>query len=234
MVRRVDPWLTMTAVPVTQSPAPWITITGLDGSGKTTLLRALSEELGGFQFRLPYHRFVRQFLNLSGEGSAFGDVHTDRLLFATDARLTNTLIRGWRRAHPLLLSQRGWMDNFVFGAVQGVSYEATDTLLRTAELQRPTAIIYLTADPKTAFARIAADENGDKYETLDFITEQHRQTSRFYESVEAGLPALASFVGIPAILIDTTTKTTETVLGQAREFLRHTVSDQGSGSPVPR
>lgn len=222
----------MTAVPVTRTSAPWITITGLDGSGKTTLVRALSEELGGFQFRLPYHRFVRQFLNLSGDGSAFGDVHTDRLLFATDARLTNTLIREWRRTHPLLLSQRGWMDNFVFGAVQGVSYEATDTLLRTAELERPTAIVYLTAEPQAAFARIAADENADKYETLDFITEQHRQTSRFYQSVDAGLPVLASFMGIPAILIDTTTKTTEAVLAEAREFLRRKVSVDGGGSPV--
>jgi thymidylate kinase len=213
-------------------PAPWITITGLDGSGKTTLLRALSEELGGFGFRLPYHGFVRQYLDLSGEGSVFGDVHTDRLLFATDARLTNTLIREWRRTHPLLLSQRGWMDNFVFGAVQGVSYQATDRLLRTAELERPTAIIYLTAEPRVAFGRIAADENGDKYETLDFITEQHRQTSRFCESVDAGLTALAAFVGVPAILIDTTAKTTEAVLEQAREFLRRTVFNRGGGSPV--
>ena len=67
---------------MTRPRAPWITITGLDGSGKTTLLRALSQELGGFQFRLPYHRFVREFLNLSGGGSAFGDVHTDYAAFS--------------------------------------------------------------------------------------------------------------------------------------------------------
>jgi hypothetical protein len=53
---------------VTQILAPWITITGLDGSGKTTLVRALSQELGGFDFRLPHHRFVRHFLGLSGVG----------------------------------------------------------------------------------------------------------------------------------------------------------------------
>lgn len=127
---------------MTRSSAPWITITGLDGSGKTALVRALSRELGGYQFRLPYHPFVRHSLSLSGEGSAFGDVHTDRLLFATDARLTNSLIRGWRQSYPLLLSQRGWMDNFIFAAVQGVSYEETDQLLRPSELERPSAIIY--------------------------------------------------------------------------------------------
>jgi thymidylate kinase len=211
-----------TGATVTRFPAPWITITGLDGSGKTTLLRALSQELGGFQFRLPYHQFVRQFLSLSGGGSAFGDVHTDRLLFATDARLTNSLIRGWRQTHPLLLSQRGWMDNFIFGAVQGVSYQEADELLRPSELERPSAIIYLIAEPQVAFSRIAADRNGDKYETADFIAEQHRETVRFYESVDAGLPVLAPFAGIPAICIDTTTTTSETVLRRARGFVTRT------------
>ncbi|WP_082951444.1 AAA family ATPase [Mycobacterium sp. 852002-51057_SCH5723018] len=213
-----------TAEPVTRSSAPWITITGLDGSGKTTLLQDLVGELGGFQFRLPYHQFVRQFLNVSGAGTAFGDVHTDRLLFAADARLTNCLIGEWRQSHPLLLSQRGWMDNFIFGAVQGVSYEEADELLRPSELERPSAIIYLTAEPQVAFSRIAADRNGDKYETLDFIAEQHRETSRFYESVKAGLQVLAPFAGIPAIFIDTTTKTRETVLREGRAFLARTLA----------
>jgi thymidylate kinase len=208
-----------TGTPVTRHSAPWITITGLDGSGKTTLLRALSEELGGFQFRLPYHGFVREFLNVSGRGTAFGDVHTDRLLFATDARLTNCRIQGWRHTHPILLSQRGWMDNFIFGAVQGVTYEQTDRLLRPSELERPSAIVYLTADPQVAYSRIAADQFGDKYETPDFIAVQRRETLRFYESVSAGLKILAPFAGIPTILIDSTTKAPATVLDDARTFL---------------
>jgi thymidylate kinase len=204
---------------VTRHSAPWITITGLDGSGKTTLLRALSAELGGFQFRLPHHGFVREFLNVSGKGTAFGDVHTDRLLFATDARLTNCRIPDWRQTHLILLSQRGWMDNFIFGAVQGVTYEQTDQLLRPSELERPSAIIYLTADPEVAYSRIAADQSADKYETPDFIAVQHRETLRFYESVRAGLEILAPFAGIPAILIDSTTKTIATVRDEARAFL---------------
>jgi thymidylate kinase len=208
---------------MTGSSAPWITISGLDGAGKTTLLRALSEELSGFVFRLPYHRFVRELLDVSGGGSPFGDVHTDRLLFAADARLTDTRIREWRRTHRLLLSQRGWMDNFVFGAVQGVSYRESDQLLRPAELERPSAIIYLTAEPRVAFGRIATDQHRDKYETLDFITAQHRETARFYDAVNAGLPILAPFIGVPAIFIDTTTKSNETVFARARAFVGQTV-----------
>jgi thymidylate kinase len=190
------------------------------------LLRAFSQELGGFQFRLPHHRFVRDLLGLSGEGSAFGDVHTDRLLIATDARLTNSLIRRWRQTRPLLLSQRCWMDNVIFGAVQGVSYQETDQLLRPSELERPSPIIYLIAEPQVAFSRIAMDRYADKYETPDFIVEQHRETVRFYDAVNAGLPVLAPFAGIPATCIDTTTKATETVLKQARAFVTRTLFDK--------
>ncbi len=213
---------------MTQILAPWITITGLDGSGKTTLVRALSQELGGFHFRLPYHQFVGQFLGLSGAGSAFGDVHTDRLLFATDARLTNSLIREWRRTYPLLVSQRGWMDNFIFGAVQGISYQEANELLRPAELERPSAIIYLIAEPQVAFTRIAMDPHADKYETPDFIAEQYRETLRFYESVNTGLQVLAAFADIPAMCIDTTTKTSETVLQEARAFVTSALSTSQS------
>ena len=119
----------------------------------------------------------------------------------------------------MLLSQRGWMDNFIFGAVQGITYEEADALLRPSELERPSAIIYLIADPRTAFGRIAADRDGDKYETLEFIIEQHRETLRFYESVDAGIEVLASFAGIPAVLIDTTTMTQDAVLDEAQAFL---------------
>jgi len=217
-----------TGTTVTQILAPWITITGLDGSGKTTLVRALSQELGGFDFRLPYHRFVREFLGLSGDGSAFGDVHTDRLLFATDARLTNSLIQVWRQTYSLLVSQRGWMDNFIFGAVQGISYQEANELLRPAELERPSAIIYLIAEPQVAFSRIAMDQHADKYETPDFIAEQHRETLRFYESVNAGLQVLAPFADIPAMCIDTTTMTSQTVLQQARAFVTNALSTSQS------
>ena len=141
----------------------WIVVTGLDGAGKTTLVGHLGKLLGARTFRLPFCDFVRPYLNLSGKGSQFGDVHTDRLLFALDARLANYEIRAWREdSGAVLVSQRGFMDNFIFGAAQGVSYAETDALLKTGELERPSAQIFLIAEPSVAFARIKDDPDADK------------------------------------------------------------------------
>lgn len=200
--------------------APWIVVTGLDGSGKTTLTYKLIERFGGHLFRLPYHNFVKQSLKLSGHGTPFGDVHTDRLLFAADARLTNYLIRAWRKQYPRLISQRGWPDNFIFAAVQGVSYETTAMMLKPEELERPDAMICLNADPKVAYERIRHDASRDKYETLEFIITQQRETQRFHDATGTGMPILAAFEGIPEIVIDTTSFTTEQVFDRAIEFLR--------------
>ncbi len=200
--------------------APWVVVTGLDGSGKTTLVRQLTADHGGHRFRLPYHDFVLPALRRSGAGTPFGDVHTDRLVLAADARLTNYLIRAWRGRHRLLVSQRGWMDNYVFGAVQGVSYRRTDAQLRTAELERPSAIVYLIAAPDVAFERIRNDPAGDKYETRAFLRSQHRETLRFHHAVEAGHRDLAPFAGIPSLLIDTSCRTTAGVHGDVAGWLR--------------
>ncbi len=206
--------------------APWIVVTGLDGSGKSTLVARLAGTAGACRFRLPYHGFVREQLARSGGGRPFGDVRTDRLLFAADARLVNYRIREWRRTHRLLVSQRGWMDNYVFGAVQGVSYEETAALLGTNELERPSAIVHLVADPRVAFLRIRTDPHGDKFETAAFMRRQHRETLRLFEGVRRGLASLAAFAGIPAVLIDTTDMTPDAVERGARAFLRHAGLDR--------
>jgi thymidylate kinase len=199
--------------------APWLVVTGLDGAGKTTLVHELTASRGAHRFRLPYHDFVKSSLSRSGQGLPWGDALTDRLLFATDARLTNYLIREWRSTQSLLISQRGWMDNYIFGAVQGVAYEQTAALLETAELERPAAIIYLITEPTIAFDRIRHDPHRDKYETLEFMLIQHRETLRFYQAVQSGLPILAPFAGIPTILIETSHKTEQAVFTEAERFL---------------
>jgi thymidylate kinase len=199
--------------------APWIVVSGLDGAGKTAVTERLAEERGGHLFRLPYHEFVNTGLALSGDGSPFGDVHTDRLIFAVDARLTNYLVKQWRRVHSLVISQRGWMDGFIFAAVQGLSYEETDAMLRTSDLERPTAIVYLIADPEVAYQRIRIDPERDKYETRPFLVSQHRATLNFVRAVGEGHPALASFAQIPSTLIDTTALEESEVFRRVEEFL---------------
>jgi thymidylate kinase len=198
---------------------PWIVVTGLDGSGKTTLVSSLAERLSAQKFRLPYHDFVRDCLARSGDGSPFGDPHTDRLLFALDARLANYFIRTSRSNAIRLVSQRGWMDNFIFGAVQGISYEQTEAMLRPAELERPTAHICLIAEPGVAFARLEGCVYRDKYETAEFIARQHIETTRFFDRVVHKDAALRSFCEIPTLLIDTTDRTHRQTCLDAMAFL---------------
>jgi thymidylate kinase len=199
--------------------APWIVVTGLDGSGKTTLVARLASEWGAHQFRLPYHDFVLPCLARSGGGSPFGDVHTDRLLFALDARLANYAIQKFRRSGMKLVSQRGWMDNFIFGAVQGVTYEQTEAMLRPGELERPSAHIFLIAEPAKALSRIEGSKRRDKYETAQFIAAQYEETKRFFAAARRGDRALQSFASIPSILIDTSDMTQHELHDRAMTFL---------------
>jgi thymidylate kinase len=199
--------------------APWIVVTGLDGSGKSGLVETLADALGAHRFRLPREGFVKRALWRSGQGRPMGDVQTDRLIFALDARLSNYEIRQWRRHHRCLVSQRGWTDNFVFGAVQGVSYEDTDRLLHVAELERPSAWIHLVADPDVAFERIRHDPDRDKYETRRFMRRQYEETVRLYEAIQAPTPVLAPLHDAPAILIDTTALSPDDVAHAAGAFL---------------
>ncbi|HLW92595.1 MAG TPA: hypothetical protein VKS78_15025 [Roseiarcus sp.] len=207
--------------------SPWIVVTGLDGAGKSTLVARLAEDLDAQKLRLPHHDFVRACLARSGDGSPFGDIHTDRLLFALDARLANYIIRDFRRNGVGLVSQRGWMDNFIFGAVQGVSYEQCEAVLRASELERPSAHIFLIARPDVALSRLDGAENRDKYETAEFIALQHAETIRFFNAARRGEQALRAFADIPATLIDTTDARCEDVRAEALEFLT------GLGYAVP-
>jgi thymidylate kinase len=199
--------------------ADWVVVTGLDGAGKSTLVAGLAKQRGSHPFRLPYHDFVRPCLTRSGEGAPFGDVHTDRLLFALDARLANYAVRQFLSTGVNLVSQRGWMDNFIFGAVQGVEYEQTEAMLRSAELERPSAHVYLIAEPKVALARLEGSPNRDKYETAQFIALQYVETKRFFAAVKQGVPALRSFTDIPAVLFDTTNISQQELQHEVMNFL---------------
>ena len=199
--------------------APWVVVTGIDGGGKSTLVERLFQGENVHRFRLPYHAFVASALRRSGHARPLADVLTDRLIFATDARLANYLIRDWRKEHALLVSQRGWMDNYIFGAAQGFAYRRTGELLNTSELERPSAIIYLIADPRVAFERIRNHPEADKFETPTFMLTLYKEIVRFQEAVRERVAALAPFFRIPALHIDSTDLTPDDVLQRANTFL---------------
>ena len=123
---------------------PWIVVTGLDGSGKTTLVDNLEKFLTEKGFRVkrtrsPHDRYlVGDLLNISGDGEPMKDRYTDRLIFALDNRILGTRIRHWQNSgeYDIILSQRGFFDSFVHGAVQGYTYEQIATLNQIEDLPK--------------------------------------------------------------------------------------------------
>lgn len=206
-----------------EKKAPWYVITGLDGAGKTTLINRLKEIYSdkSFVFRLPYSDFVIPLLKISGKGTSFGDTYTDRLIFTLDSKLANKHLKKWREEYEIVISQRGWMDNYIHGKVQKMNYKDTNTLLHPNNLEKPTAIIFLNAKSEIAYSRIKDDKNADKYETLEYIKKQAKETENFYNEMKKNNIELKLFHNIPCILIDTTDLTPEDVFVKARDFLEN-------------
>ena len=147
----------------------WICVTGLDGTGKTTLKRNLvghfkMQNLQVKDFKFPYDKHLLDLLNNTvGDGMPWQDNYSDQMLFALDNRILGTVhIRDWRKASDVLVSQRGYIDSFVHGECRGFSYEESDKLMRTYELERCDVMIHLNADPQVAFERIKDDPDADK------------------------------------------------------------------------
>ncbi len=184
----------------------WIVITGLDGSGKTTLKNSLSQYYGALSFKSPYHQFVRDSLKISGYGKIFTDVYTDIILFIADYRITNYKINEWRLKEPIIISQRGFMDHFIFNKAWGVDYNETNNLLKPDAFEKPTISIYLVADPKIAYDRIKDDPNQDKFETHTFMKSQYLETMAFYKLINKN-KLLKKLFPEPRYLIDTTNLT---------------------------
>ena len=121
-------------------------------------------------FKLPFDKHLLELLNVIGMGLPYGDNYTDRLLFALDNRIIgNAYVPMWQKNYDVLISQRGFLDSFVHGAVQGFSYQEIDKMNRTEELAKCDCIIHLNASPEVAFERIKNDPDADKFETLEYI-----------------------------------------------------------------
>ena len=196
-----------------QKAIPWIVVTGLDGSGKTTLVDNLEKFFKDKNVRLKRTRsphdsyLVKDLLNISGDGEPMKDRYTDRLIFALDNRILGTRIRNWMSSgeYDIILSQRGWFDSFVHGAVQGYGYSQIAELNQIDDLPRCTVMIHLCADSKIAYKRIKDDPEADKFETLSYMRKQEEETRRgFRELRDNSNPDLSAFEGIKNFFIDTT------------------------------
>lgn len=206
-----------------EKSAPWVVVTGLDGAGQKTLIKGLLRFFpeNTFSFHLPYSKFVLPSLKISGKGKSMSDTQTDRLTFALDARLTNYHIAEWRGKYNVVISKRGWMDNFFHGRVQGYSYSKTNSLLYTQDLQKPSGVIYLVADPLISYQRIKDHPYKDKFETLSYMKEQRKAIIEFYRDVQTRQRDLDFFFDIPNLLVDTTKLLPDNVLNEARIFLKN-------------
>lgn len=195
---------------------PWIVVTGLDGSGKTTLVDMLEKYLTEKGFRVkrtrsPHDRYlIGELLNISGNGDPMKDRYTDRLIFALDNRILGTRLREWMDSgeYDIILSQRGFFDSFVHGAVQGYTYEQTATLNQIEDLPKCSLMLHLCTDSTVAYQRIKDDEDADKFETPQYMRRQEEETRRGYRLlIQGDNPDLAAFRDIPNFFIDTTSLT---------------------------
>lgn len=186
----------------------WIVVTGLDGSGKTSLVSNLtswlSEEkkLKVKRDRFPHDRYlVKDLLDKSK------DRYTDRLLFALDNRLFGTelaeIIESGK--YDFIVTQRGFLDSFVHGAVQGFSYSWIGELNQIADLPKCDIMIHMVCEARTAYSRICNDPDADKFEYPAYIDKQERETRKAYaEVISETNPDLEHFKDCQNLYIDTT------------------------------
>jgi thymidylate kinase len=198
-----------------------IVVTGQDGAGKTTLVSDLVSFFNDkrvTKLHLPISDFTHEALNISGNGMPMADVHTDRLIFALDNRLANYRIKELQRDYDVIILQRGWMDSFIHGAVQGYEYADIESLTRVDQLISPTCSIYLNCAPDVAYERIEKDINKDKFETKQYMKDQFKETKKFYNALSTEA-SLAKIFKEPKTYIDTTYIEPSDTFIQARQFV---------------
>ena len=197
---------------------PWIVVTGLDGSGKTTLVDNLEKffqdkDLRVKRTRSPHDEYLtKTLLNVSGSGSPDADSYTDRTIFMLDNRILGSRIKEWRESgeYDLILSQRGFFDAFVHGKVKDYPYHVTAEFNRVWELPKCQVMIHLVANAETAFERIKDDPDADKFETLEYMEIQEKETRKGYDSLARRRDsALSHFFDCVNIYVDTTNLTTD-------------------------
>ena len=199
----------------------WISVTGLDGSGKTTLVRNLASyyEKKGFKVKtahLPFDCHLQREILPELTHS-----YADRLLFALDNHIFAEQLEKWenKNEYDLIISQRGFFDSFVHGAVQGYSYDFIAELNRIESLPEVDIMVHLVAEANVAYQRIRDDPDADKFEFPRYIRKQETETRNGYYSLINHDPDLSAFAKAENILIDTTRLTTVETFEQAKNFI---------------
>lgn len=200
----------------------WIVVSGLDGSGKTTLVSNLEKMFKEQGLRVKRDKFpkdkylVRTLLNKSK------DTYTDRILFVLDNRITGTEIQEAIDSgeYDIIITQRGFLDSFVHGAVQGYTYEMVETLNHFSDMPKCDIIIHMVAEASVAYSRIANDPDADKFEYPEYIEKQEQETRRAYREIVARKnPVLSSFKDCKHIYVDTTQMTPQETFDWVRKKL---------------
>lgn len=201
----------------------WIVVTGLDGSGKTSLVSNLTswlveeKHLKVKRDRFPHDRYlVKDLLNKSK------DRYTDRLLFALDNRLFGTELAETMASgeYDVIITQRGFLDSFVHGAVQGFSYSWIEELNQIADLPKCDIMIHMVCEARTAYSRICDDPDADKFEYPAYIDKQERETRKAYAEVISGTnPDLEHFKDSKNLYIDTTQMSIDEVFNLVKKKL---------------
>lgn len=201
----------------------WVVVTGLDGSGKTSLVDNLAgwfsneKNFKVMRDRFPHDRYlVKDLLNKSK------DRYTDRLLFALDNRLFGTELREIISSceYDVVITQRGFLDSFVHGAVQGFSYSWIGELNQFSDLPKCDIMIHMVCEARTAYSRICDDPDADKFEYPAYIDKQERETRKAYaEVVSENNLDLEHFKDSKNIYIDSTQMSIEEVFEFAKKKL---------------
>ena len=204
----------------------WIVVTGLDGSGKTTLVKNLADyyrnekNLRVATDRFPHDKYlVHELLEKSK------DAYTDRLLFALDNRIFGTELKEMMdsKKYDDIITQRGFLDSFVHGSVQGFSYAWINELNRVNDLPKCDVMIHMVCNAGVAYSRICDDPDADKFEYPDYIEKQECETRKAYDEVTSGRnPNFEHFKNAQNIYIDTTQMSTSEVFSFAIKKLENT------------
>ena len=204
----------------------WLVVSGLDGSGKTTLVDNLEKwlqdekKLKVKRSRLPNdEHLVKDLLNVSTNS------YTDRMLFALDNRIFAEKYRKWCDSgqYDVVLTQRGFLDSYVHGAVQGYPYAWISEFNRIADLPKCHVIIHMVAEAETAYQRIKDDPDADKFEYISYIRKQESETRRAYKAVCDHDVDMAHFKDCINIYVDTTAMSTDEVF----EFVKKRLAEYG-------